>query len=114
MRLIEREAEAEHAWPLLPAINQPAALRAIEGEVAQDGEPVRMLACSLDRQLIGIGVPARWMDHGRVDTRGVHLFQQIVLRERGDLSMGRIGRQTAAPDMYLCVDNQHNMLLRDV
>src|SRR5215470_283558 len=62
MRLIEREAEAEHSWPLLPAVDQPAILRAIKGEVAQDGEPVRVLTCSLDGQFVGIGVPARRMD----------------------------------------------------
>jgi hypothetical protein len=36
MRLQEREAQAEHPRPLLPAIDQRAALRAIEGEVSQD------------------------------------------------------------------------------
>src|SRR5215831_4045019 len=65
MRLIEREAQAEHAGPALPAIDQSAALRSIEGEVPQDREPVGMLACRLDRQLTGIGVPSRWMDHSR-------------------------------------------------
>src|SRR5437879_12792558 len=111
MRLIKREAEAEHPWPLLPAVDQRAVLRAIEGEVPQYGEPVRVLACRLDRQFVGIGVPPWRMDDGGVDARFVHLLQQIVLGEAGYLSMGRIGRQTAAPDMDLCVNNQHGVLL---
>src|SRR2546429_10003817 len=61
MRLIEREAQADHPRPVLPTIKQRAALRTIEGEVPQDREPVRMLARGLNRQLVGIGVPSRWM-----------------------------------------------------
>jgi hypothetical protein len=75
MRLIEREAQAEHPRPALPTINQRAALRAIEGEVPQDREPVGMLACRLNRQLVGIGVPSRRMDHGRVDASFIHLLE---------------------------------------
>src|SRR5437016_8769958 len=63
MRLIEREAQAEHSRPALPAIKQRAALRAIEGEVSQDREPIGMLACRLNRQLVRVGIPSRWMDH---------------------------------------------------
>ena len=75
MRLIECEAQADHPRPILPAIKQRAALRAIEGEVPQDREPGGMLARGLHRQLVGIGVPARWMDHGRVDAGFIHLLQ---------------------------------------
>ena len=74
MRLLKCEAEAEHSWPLLPAIEQSAALRAIEGEVPQDREAVRVLAGSLNCHLIGIRIPARRMDHGGVDARGIHFF----------------------------------------
>src|SRR6266545_2979513 len=109
--LVEREAHAEHPWPLLPAIEQRAALRAIEGEVPQNREPVGVLAGGLDRQLIGIGIPAWWMDHGRIDARCIHLFQQIVLCEAGDLAVGRIGGEAFAPDMDLCIDDQHEVLL---
>src|SRR5262245_15593256 len=63
MRLIEREAQAKHAGPALPAIDQRAALRAIEGEVPQDREPIGMLARRLDRQLTRIRVPSWWMNH---------------------------------------------------
>jgi hypothetical protein len=75
MRLIEREAQAEHPRPVLPTINQRAALRAIKGEVPQDREPIGMLACGLDRQLVGIRVPSGRMDHGCVDTGLIHLPQ---------------------------------------
>ena len=111
MRLIEREAEAEHAWPALPAVDQRTALRAIEWKIPQNGKPVRMLAGRLDRQLIGVGVPARWMNHGRVDARFGHLLRDIVLRIARYLSVRRIGRQAALPDMDLRVDNQHNVPL---
>src|SRR5262245_19523385 len=87
MRLIEREAQAEHTGPAPPSVNQRAALRAIEGEVSQDREPIGMLARRFDRQLVGIGVPSWWMDHGRVDAGFVHLLEEIVLREVGNLSV---------------------------
>src|SRR2546428_7633831 len=111
MRLIEREAEAEHPRPLLPTVDQRAVLWAIEGKVPQYGEPVGVLAGRLDRQFVGIGVPSRRMDDGGVNARFIHLLQQIVLGEGRYLSVGRIGRQTAAPDMDLCVNSQHGVLL---
>ena len=111
MRLIEREAQAEHPGPALPAIDQRAALRAIEWEVPQDREPVGMLARGLDRQLVGIGVPSRRMDHGRVDAGFIHLLQQIVLREGGYLSVARVRGFVVGPDVDLCIDDQHGVLL---
>src|SRR5437016_14510899 len=62
MRLIEREAQAAHSRPALPTINQRAALRAIEGEVPQNREPIGMLARRLHRQLVRMAVPSRWME----------------------------------------------------
>jgi hypothetical protein len=35
MRLLEGETQAEHSGPLLPAVNQRAAFRAVEGEIPQ-------------------------------------------------------------------------------
>ena len=60
-----------------------------------------MLARGLDRQLVGIGVPSRRMDHGRVDAGFIHLLQQIVLREVGNLSVaGFVGLLLA--QMWTC------------
>jgi hypothetical protein len=45
---------------------------------------------------------AAWrMDHGRVDARLIHFFEQIILGEGRNLSVGRIGRYTTCPDMHL-------------
>ena len=70
-----------------------------------------MLARRLDRQLVGIGVPSRRMDHGRVDAGFIHLLQQIVLREGGDLSVARVRGFVVGPDVDLCIDDQHGVLL---
>jgi hypothetical protein len=51
------------------------------------------------------------MNDGRVHARFIHLLQEIILREAGDLAMGRIGGQTLSPDMDLGIYNQHDMLL---
>jgi len=79
MRLQQREAEAEHAGALLPAIDAGAARRIVEGKVPEDGEPVRMAARRLDRELVGVGIPGGGrVDHRRVHPRLVHLAQQVV------------------------------------
>jgi hypothetical protein len=70
-----------------------------------------MLARGLNRQLIGIGVPSWRMDHGRVYAGFIHLFQQIVLREGGHLSVGRVCGFVVGPDVNLCIDDQHGVLL---
>ena len=111
MRLIEGETQAEHPGPLLPAIHQRAALRAIEREIPQDREAVGMLTGGLDGQLVGIGIPSRRMDHRCVDACGIHLSQCIVLGIHGNLAMGRIGRDAFCPDMNLRIDNQHGVPL---
>jgi len=52
-RLEEGEAQAEHAGSGLPSLHQSAALRAIEREVAEDRQPIGVLARRLDGELIG-------------------------------------------------------------
>src|SRR5262249_29665207 len=91
-----------------------AALGPVEGEVAEDGQPVRMLSRRLDGQLVGVRVPRGWrMDDRGVDAGLVHLLQQIILREDGDLAVVRVRRLAAAPDVHLCVDDQHERALLD-
>src|SRR5262245_59079527 len=58
MWLLKGEAQAEHPRPLLPAVEQGAALRAIKGEVPQYRQAVGVLAGGLDRHLVGFRVPA--------------------------------------------------------
>ena len=108
MRLEEGEAQAEHAGPGLPRLDQRTALRAIEREVAEDRQPIGVLARRLDGELIGIRIPRRRrMDEGGVDARLVHLLEQVVLREGGHLPVSRVRGLAAAPDVHLRVDDQH-------
>src|SRR5262249_551799 len=86
-------------------------LWAIEGKVPQDREPIGMLARRLNRQLTRIRVPSRWMDHGRVNAGFIHLLEQIVLREGRDLPVTRVPRFLVGPDVNLCIDDQHGVLL---
>jgi hypothetical protein len=51
------------------------------------------------------------MNDGRVNASRIHLLQQIILRETGHLAVRRIGREALAPDVDLCVDNRHDVLL---
>src|SRR6266516_883824 len=66
VRLIEREPQSKHPRSALPAVDQPAGLRSIQGKIPKYREPVGVRARGLDGQLIRVGVPARWMDQGRV------------------------------------------------
>jgi hypothetical protein len=45
------------------------------------------------------------MDHGRVDASFIHLPQEIVLREGGDLSVAWVRGFVIGPDMDLCIDD---------
>jgi hypothetical protein len=111
MRLEEGEAQTEHARLLFPTVDEGAALGAIEGEISQDRQAIRVLAGGLNCECVGIGVPSGRMNDRRIHAGFIHLAQQIVLREAGDLAMGRIGGQTLSPDMDLGVYNQHDILL---
>ena len=111
MRLHEDEAQAEHPRPLLPAVDQRAALGRRAGSCR--GSPGGRDAGAPPRP------PARWssdprrrrMDHRRVDAGFVHLLQQIVLGEGGDLTVIRVRGLAVAPDVDLRVDDQHGVLL---
>jgi hypothetical protein len=112
MRLEEHEAQAEHAGPPLPAVNQRAAFRPLDGEIAQDGEAVGVLAGGLHRQLIRVGIPGGGrMDDRRVHTRLGHLPEHVVLGVDRHLAVVRIGRLAAAPDVDLRVDDDYGASL---
>ena len=107
VRLEQRKAQPEHTRPLLPRLNQTLTLRSIEREVAEDRQPLRVLLSSLDRDLIASGIPRRRMQHRGIHTGFVHLAQQAVFREYGDLPMSWHGRWPVAPDVDLSVNNAH-------
>src|SRR5262245_18031096 len=111
MWLLKREAQTKHPRSLFPAVEQGAALRAIEGKISQDRQAIGMFVGGFNRHLIGVRVPARRMDHGGIDAGRIHLLEQIILGEGGDLSMARIRWDAARPDVHLRVNNQHDGLL---
>src|SRR4029450_10918627 len=55
-----------------------------------------------------LGVPARRMDHGGVDTALVHEAHGLLGGERGDLAMGHVAGQPAAPEMDLSIHDAHH------
>src|SRR5437867_3658108 len=50
------------------------------------------------------------MDHGGIHACLIHLLQQVVLREGGDLTVVGVGRFVVRPDVDLRVDDQHGVL----
>src|SRR5262245_35589201 len=111
MWLQQREAEPLHPGPALQAIDESATLGLVEGKVAQNREPVGMLARGLDSECVRVGVPAGWMDDGRVHAALVHLPQDVGGREVGHLTMARVPGRVVSPDVNLRVYDQHAVLL---
>src|SRR6266545_900947 len=108
LRPDEGEAAAEHALALLPRVDQRAALGLVEGEVAEDREPVGMRARGLHAELVRVRIPRRVRrEDGGIDTTGVHLLQRIFFQIGGDLPVPRAGGVARIPQMYLRVDGQH-------
>src|SRR5215470_9718625 len=52
VRLVEGEAEAAHARPLPPVSDNVESIRALQVEIPQDAEFVRVLAHRFDRQRV--------------------------------------------------------------
>src|SRR5881396_1816543 len=112
LRPDEGEATAEHSRALLPRVDQRAALRLVEGEVAEDREPVGMRAHGLYAELVRVRIPRRVRrEDGGIDAAGVHLLQGIFFEISGDLPVPRAGGVARIPEMNLRVDDQHGWLL---
>ena len=112
LRPDEGEAASEHSRALLPRVDQRAALGLVEGEVAEDREPVGMRAHGLDAELVRVRIPRRMRrEDGGIDTAGVHLLQGMFFEIGGDLPVPRAGRVARIPEMNLSVDDQHGRLL---
>src|SRR5262249_56004621 len=89
-----------------------AALGVVEGEVAEDREPVGMRAHGLDAKLVRVRIPRRVRrEDGGIDTAGVHLLQGIFFQIAGDLPVPRARGIARVPEMNLRVDDQHGRLL---
>ena len=83
-------------------------IRAIEIEVPENAELVRVLACRLDGQRVArFAVRARRMDHRAVHAGRGHLGQGFVGRVGRSLAMVRAHREVF-PDVDLRVDDQHS------
>ena len=75
MRLVEREAKAEHAGALPPVLDDRLAIRALQVEMPENAEFVRVPADRLDRQLVDLlAERAGRMNDRRVDPGLRHLL----------------------------------------
>ena len=111
MRLEKREAQAEHAGLLRPAVDQRAALRPLHREVAEDREAIGVQVSRLDGQSVGVGIPRGGrMDDGCVHARFPHLVQQLVPGEGRDLPVAEVRRLAAGPDVHLRVHDGHGSI----
>ena len=79
VRLVEREAETQHARPLPPVPDDVLAVRALQVEMPEDAELVRMRLYRLDRLHIDrfAQCAGRMNDRG-IDPRLGHLLQGVV------------------------------------
>src|SRR5262245_51905403 len=107
LRLVEREAEPEHARPLAPARDDLLAIGALQIEMSEDAELVGMLANRLDGLHVDrLTERARRMDHRAVDTGRRHLGRRVVDRIRWDLAVVR-AHLAVLPEVDLRIDDQH-------
>ncbi len=111
VRLVEGEAETEHARALAPVGDDLLAIRALEIEMPEDAEFVRVLAHRLD----GVSVDrfskrAGRMDHGAIDPGRGHLGERIFNGIGRNLAMVR-AHLAVAPDVDLRIDDQHHFSL---
>src|SRR5437870_13419056 len=112
LRPDESEAAAEHSRALLPRVDQRAALRLVEGEVAEDREPVGMRAHGLYAEPDRVRIPRRVRrEDGGIDAARAHLLQGIFLELGRDQPVPRAGGLARIPEMNLSVDEQHDRLL---
>src|SRR5262249_419726 len=67
MRLVKREAKAEHARPLPPILDDVLLVRRLQIEIAEDAEPARIRLYRFDRLNVG-----RFAERaGRMDDRSI-------------------------------------------
>ena len=105
MGLLKGKAQAQHSRLLFPTVDQVAAFRLVQGEVAQHGQAIKVLGGGVHGQLAGVGIPARGMDDGGVHAGFVHFPQQVGHGKGSYLAVGRIGGQPGGPEVNLGVDD---------
>src|SRR4029453_1615913 len=109
-RLLKKAiAQAQHARLAAPLLDEGALVRRIQRKGAEDGEAAGKVAHGLEGHLGRLGIPARRMDHGGVDTALVHQTEGLLGGERGDLAMGHVAGQPAAPEMDLSIHEAHQL-----
>jgi hypothetical protein len=109
VRLVEGEAEAEHARPLPPVFDDVEPIRVLQVEIPQDTECVRVLARRFDRERVDrLAKRAGRMDHRCIDPGRRHLLQGVVHREGRDLPVLR-RHSGIFPEVYLCIDDLHRV-----
>jgi hypothetical protein len=103
--LVEIEAQAEPARPLLPTRNEVRAVRVVEIEPPHDGEAVWVFPHRFDGQFVRLGIPQHRVDQRPVHTGFVHGGDRLL---RG-VGLGAMwwGRRTLFPEMNLAIDDQH-------
>src|SRR5215831_21069954 len=101
-------AQAKHAWLAAPLLDEGAVVRLIQRKGAKDREAAREVSHGLEGHLGRVGIPARRVDHGGVDTTFVHEAESFPGGERGDLAMGHVAGQSAAPEMDLSIHDAHH------
>jgi hypothetical protein len=109
--LQEREAQPAHARLLQPRVHATTTLRLVHRKVAQDRQPVGMLAGRLDGDLVAAGIPVRRMQDGGIHAGRVHFGEQLVLRIHGYRPMCGNSRRTIAPDVDLRIDDHRSRIL---
>src|SRR5712691_10028035 len=107
VRLVEGKAEAEHARPLPPILDDVEPVRRRQIEIPEDAELVGMRFDRFDRQRVHrLAERAGRMEHRGIDPGLCHLLQRIFFRIGRDLPVMR-RHLGVLPDVDLRIDDQH-------
>ena len=110
------EADAQHARLLAPVRDAFARVGCAHVEATHDGELVRMRFDGGNGEIVALPLPARRHDDGAVNTGGLHVIQQMLLRigQRTVRCMTRRPRPlrgAGGPNVDLRIDDQHEEYL---
>ena len=109
MRLSEIEPVSEHPRPSFPVLDKRVAFRLIKWWITKNSKTIWISLYRLDSLFVRCYVPTRGrMDDSAVDTRIVH----VADRSLGEIGCSLVGWPcgSAAPEMYLCIDDRHRGL----
>ena len=80
--MIERDANAKHAFLTLPARQQSAHVGALNREATHDGETVGVACSRFQRVVVVVAGPGRRNDDGAIDAGFLHHRQELLVGER--------------------------------